>query len=150
MRRGAQNDIQLIVVDYLQLLEAPQVESRQQEISFISRSLKSLARELKVPVIAVSQLNRSVEMREGHKPRMSDLRESGSIEQDADVIMLLHREDYYQRGNPEWEQNNLAEVIVAKQRNGPTGIVELIFNGQFTRFENRSHAEDPGDLGDPF
>ena len=94
-RLKAQYDVQLVVVDYLQLMEASRGENRQQEISIISRGMKSLARELSIPVIVVSQLNRSVESREGHKPRMSDLRESGSIEQDADVIMLLHREDYY-------------------------------------------------------
>ena len=135
-RLKAQNDIQLIVVDYLQLLEAPQVESRQQEISFISRSLKSLARELKVPVIAVSQLNRSVEMREGHKPRMSDLRESGSIEQDADVIMLLHREEYYDHE----KTPGLAELIIAKQRNGPTDTIKLTFIAGYMRFETYSEA----------
>ena len=94
-RLKAQYNVQLIAVDYLQLMEAPRAENRQQEISVISRGLKSLARELSIPVIVVSQLNRSVESREGHRPRMSDLRESGSIEQDADVVILLHREDYY-------------------------------------------------------
>ncbi|MGR3220825.1 MAG: replicative DNA helicase [Candidatus Anammoxibacter sp.] len=133
-RLKAQNDIQLIVVDYLQLLESSQGESRQQEISLISRSLKSLARELEIPVIAVSQLNRSVESREGHKPRMSDLRESGSIEQDADVIILLHREDYYNPGKNAGE----AELIIAKQRNGPTGTVKLTFRSQYMRFESHS------------
>ncbi len=133
-RLKAQNDIQLIVVDYLQLLESTGLESRQQEISVISRGLKSLARELEVPVITVSQLNRSVESREGHKPRMSDLRESGSIEQDADVIMLLHREDYYDAEKKTGE----AEVIIAKQRNGPTGSVNLTFLSQYMRFENLS------------
>ena len=111
------------------------VESRQQEISTISRYLKSLARELNVPVVVLSQLNRSAEIREGHRPRMSDLRESGSIEQDADVILLLHREDYYHRGEPDYEETNKAEIIIAKQRNGPTGTVELLFNGRCTRFE---------------
>lgn len=136
-RLKAQDDIQLIIVDYLQLLEAPQAESRQQEISFISRSLKSLARELEVPVIAVSQLNRSVESREGHKPRMSDLRESGSIEQDADVIILLHRDDYY---NPE-KNTGEAEVNIAKQRNGPTGTIKLTFLSHYMRFEPYSAKE---------
>ena len=133
-RLKAQHDIQLIVVDYLQLLESSQGESRQQEISLISRSLKSLARELEVPVIAVSQLNRSVEMREGHKPRMSDLRESGSIEQDADVIILLHRDEYY---NPEKNAGE-AELNIAKQRNGPTGTVKLTFLPYCMRFETHS------------
>ena len=139
-RLKAQSDIQLIVVDYLQLLESSQGESRQQEISLISRSLKSLARELEVPVIAVSQLNRSVEAREGHKPRMSDLRESGSIEQDADVIILLHRDDYY---NTEKDAGNagVAEINIAKQRNGPTGTVKLTFLAHCMRFETHSSKE---------
>ncbi|MEK7700265.1 MAG: replicative DNA helicase [Planctomycetota bacterium] len=131
-RLKAQYDIQLIVVDYLQLMEASRGENRQQEISVISRGMKSLARELSIPVIVVSQLNRSVESREGHKPRMSDLRESGSIEQDADVIMLLHREDYY---DPE-KKDGTAELIIAKQRNGPIGVVKMVFLSQFMRFEN--------------
>lgn len=130
-RLKAQYDIQLVVVDYLQLMEATRAENRQQEISIISRGLKSLARELSIPVIAVSQLNRSVEAREGHKPRMSDLRESGSIEQDADVIILLHRDKYYDS-----EKDDTAELIIAKQRNGPTGIVKLAFRSHFMRFES--------------
>ena len=142
-RLKRQHDIQLIVIDYLQLMHmGTRVESRQQEISTISRYLKSLARELNVPVVVLSQLNRAAEGREGHRPRMSDLRESGSIEQDADVIMLLHREDYYQRGNPEWEPNHTAEVIIAKQRNGPTDTVRLTFLERFTRFENASHVPE--------
>lgn len=130
-RLKAQYDIQLVAVDYLQLMESSREENRQQEISVISRRLKSLARELKIPVIAVSQLNRSVESREGHRPRMSDLRESGSIEQDADVIVLLHRDNYY---NP--DKDNTAELIIAKQRNGPTGVVKLTFLSHFMRFES--------------
>lgn len=130
-RLKAQYDIQLAVVDYLQLMEATRAENRQQEISIISRGLKSLARELSIPVIAVSQLNRSVEAREGHKPRMSDLRESGSIEQDADVIILLHRDKYYDS-----EKDDTAELIIAKQRNGPTGVVKLAFRSHFMRFES--------------
>ena len=132
-RLKLQHDIQLIIVDYLQLMEARRAESRQQEISIISRGLKSLARELKIPVIAVSQLNRSVETREGHKPRMSDLRESGSIEQDADVIILMHREDYYDENHKE---KNKVELNIAKQRNGPTGKVTLTFLRDILRFEN--------------
>lgn len=131
-RLKLQHDIQLIIVDYLQLMEAREAESRQQEISNISRGLKSLARELKVPVISVSQLNRSVETREGHKPRMSDLRESGSIEQDADVIILLHREDYYDSQ----KNSGVVELNIAKQRNGPTGNVKLTFKKDILRFEN--------------
>ncbi|HHT9104437.1 MAG TPA: replicative DNA helicase [Candidatus Wujingus californicus] len=132
-RLKAQYNIQMVVVDYLQLMEAPRgIENRQQEISIISRGLKSLARELSIPVIAVSQLNRSVEAREGHRPRMSDLRESGSIEQDADVIVLLHRDKYY---DPE-KDDDTAELIIAKQRNGPTGVVKLTFLSHFMRFES--------------
>ncbi len=132
-RLKAQYNIQMVVVDYLQLMEAPRgIENRQQEISIISRGLKSLARELSIPVIAVSQLNRSVEAREGHRPRMSDLRESGSIEQDADVIVLLHRDKYY---DPE-KNDDAAELIIAKQRNGPTGVVKLTFLSHFMRFES--------------
>jgi replicative DNA helicase len=132
-RLKLQHDIQLIIVDYLQLMEAKERENRQQEISVISRGLKSLARELEVPVIAVSQLNRSVETREGHKPRISDLRESGGIEQDADVIILMHREDYYDENHKE---KNKVELNIAKQRNGPTGKVTLTFLREFLRFEN--------------
>jgi len=145
-RLKAQHDIQCIVIDYLQLMSiGGRIESRQAEISTISRQIKSLARELDVPVMILSQLNRAAEQREDHKPRMSDLRESGSIEQDADVVLLLHREDYYHK-ELEYEPTNKAEVIIAKQRNGPTGTVELHFNGQFTRFDNIRH-----DMGDaPF
>lgn len=133
-RIKAQHDIQMIVIDYLQLLTVGgRVESRQQEISTISRSLKSLARELNVPVIALSQLNRDVESRDDHRPRMSDLRESGAIEQDADVIMLLHREEYF---NPTEENAGMAQLIIAKQRNGPTGEVTLRFFRNYMRFEN--------------
>jgi replicative DNA helicase len=143
-RLKSMHDIQCIVIDYLQLMSVGgRVESRQQEISVISRYLKGLARELEIPVIVLSQLNRSPEGREDHRPRMSDLRESGSIEQDADVVMLLHREDYYHRGEPDYTNTNKSEVIVAKQRNGPTGTVELVFNDKFTRFENISYAPEP-------
>jgi len=135
--------IRCILVDYLQLMHigTNRVESRQQEISTISRYLKSLARELNAPVVVLSQLNRSPEGREGHRPRMSDLRESGSIEQDADVVMLLHREDYYHRGEDGYEPDNTAEVIIAKQRNGPTGTIKLTFREKCTRFENLSQVE---------
>jgi replicative DNA helicase len=137
-------DIRCIIVDYLQLMHlgTTRVESRQQEITTISRYIKALARELNIPVVVLSQLNRAPEGREGHKPRMSDLRESGSIEQDADVVMLLHREDYYHRGEQDWEPDNRAEIIIAKQRNGPTGNVELVFRERFTRFENASHISE--------
>jgi len=141
-RLKSTHDIQCVMVDYLQLMHlGGRIESRQQEITTISRYLKGLARELNIPVVVLSQLNRSPEGREGHRPRMSDLRESGSIEQDADVVMLLHREDYYHRGEQDYQQNNKAEVIIAKQRNGPTGIVPLIFRERITRFENASHVE---------
>ncbi len=135
--------LRCILVDYLQLMHlgAGRVESRQQEISTISRYMKSLARELNVPVVVLSQLNRAAEGREGHRPRMSDLRESGSIEQDADVVMLLHREDYYHRGEADYQQDNTAEVIIAKQRNGPTGTVKLTFREKCTRFENLAQIE---------
>lgn len=143
-RLKSKQDIQCVLIDYLQLMSlGGRVESRQQEISTISRYLKALARELEVPVVVLSQLNRSPEGREGHMPRMSDLRESGSIEQDADVVMLLHREDYYHRGEPDHEESNTADVIIAKQRNGPTGVVRLTFDGRYTRFENLSHAREP-------
>jgi replicative DNA helicase len=143
-RLKSQYDIQAVFIDYLQLMGmGGRVESRQQEISTISRYLKALARELNVPVIVLSQLNRGTESREGNRPKMSDLRESGSIEQDADVVILLHREDYYHRGDPEWEENNEAEVIIAKQRNGPVGTVKLIFDGRLTRFKPMFHQPSP-------
>ncbi len=141
-RRLAQkHGIKLVIVDYLQLLSAGgRVESRQQEIATISRGLKSLARELELPVIALAQLNREVESRDNHRPRMSDLRESGSIEQDADVVILLHREEYY---NPTEENADLAQLIIAKQRNGPTGEVTLRFFRDTMRFENYSRPPEP-------
>jgi replicative DNA helicase len=142
-RLKSMHDIQAIFVDYLQLmgLGTGRIESRQQEITAISRYMKSLARELNIPVVVLSQLNRASEGREGHRPRMSDLRESGSIEQDADVVMLLHREDYYRRGEPDYEVDNTAEVIIAKQRNGPTGDVKLTFREKCTRFENLAQVQ---------
>jgi replicative DNA helicase len=140
-RLKQKHDIQLVVVDYLQLLSAGgRVESRQQEIATISRTLKAVARELSVPVIALSQLNRDVENRDNNRPRMSDLRESGAIEQDADVIMLLHREEYFK---PTEENRGLAQLIMAKQRNGPTGEVTLRFFRQFMRFENYQRRPEP-------
>jgi replicative DNA helicase len=139
--------IQAVIVDYLQLMHMGLggSESRQQEISTISRYLKGLARELSVPVVVLSQLNRSPEGREGHRPRMSDLRESGSIEQDADLIILLHREDYYHRGDPEYADTNVTELIIAKQRNGPTGTVKLVFRDRCTRFENAAFPSEPSE-----
>ncbi|MBM4032299.1 MAG: replicative DNA helicase [Planctomycetes bacterium] len=131
------HNLALIVVDYLQLMEERQAENRQQEISIISRGLKGLARELNVPVIAISQLSRATEAREGHIPRMSDLRESGSLEQDADLIILLYREEHYNPGARPGE----ADLIVAKQRNGPTGTVTTTFLRNYLRFEDRASQE---------
>ena len=126
--------IGLVIVDYLQLMESKtKSPSRQQEVSEISRSLKILAKELKVPVIALSQLSRASESRTDHRPMLSDLRESGSIEQDADIVMFIHREDYY---DPETERKNVAEIILAKNRSGSTGTVELAWLGQYTKFAN--------------
>lgn len=131
-RLKAEKGLGLIVIDYLQLMSGKgSSENRQQEISDISRSLKALARELSVPVIALSQLSRAPEVRADHRPILSDLRESGSQEQDSDVVAFLYRDDYY---NPDTEKKNIAEVIIAKQRNGPTGVVELAWLSRFTKF----------------
>ena len=133
-RLKMQHDIQMVVVDYLQLMQGVgRAENRQQEISEISRSLKALARELRIPVIAVSQLSRAVESRTGNRPQLSDLRESGAIEQDADVVVFLFREEYY---SPNEENRNKAEAVIAKQRNGPTGSIDLVFLKEWTRFDN--------------
>ena len=142
-RLKLQHDVQCIMIDYMQLMDNPGPESRQQQISEISRAVKSVARELNIPVICLSQLNRMTEGREGHRPRMSDLRESGSIEQDADVVMLLHREDYYRMSDADFQPDNIAEVIIAKQRNGPTGTVKLTFLNRTTRFANLSMQNSP-------
>ena len=140
-RLKTQHDVGIIFLDYLQLMQSSsRSESRQQEISEISRSLKALARELKVPVVAVSQLSRAVESRDDHKPRLSDLRESGAIEQDADVVAMLVREEYYKL-TPENE--NMAELVIAKQRNGPVGDIKMVFRKEFTRFENFTEQEVP-------
>lgn len=130
-----EHDLKLVIIDYLQLMtgSGKGSESRQQEISDISRSLKSLARELKVPVVALSQLSRAVEQRPDKRPMMSDLRESGAIEQDADVIMFIYRDDYY---NKDTDRKNISEIIIAKQRNGPIGTVELVWLPQYTKFAN--------------
>ncbi len=133
-RLKRERGLDLIVVDYLQLMQVPGTkENRATEISEISRSLKALAKELKVPVIALSQLNRGVEQRENKKPVMSDLRESGAIEQDADVILLIYREEFYDNNTT---RKGIADIIIAKQRNGPTGEVQMTFLGQYTKFEN--------------
>lgn len=133
-RLKSQFDIKFIIVDYLQLMRADyNSENRQQEISTISRSLKALAREIHVPVIAISQLSRAVESRSDHRPQLSDLRESGAIEQDADMVILLMREEYYK---PTEENKGMADVIVAKQRNGPVGSIKLAFIKDYTKFEN--------------
>jgi replicative DNA helicase len=139
-RMKAHHNIQLILVDYLQLIRGMRrIDSRQQEISEISQSLKALAKELGVPVIAISQLSRAVESREGHRPKLSDLRESGAIEQDADVVCLLFREEYYK---PSEENRGIAEVIIAKQRNGPVGSIPLAFLKEFTKFADLAQSRE--------
>jgi len=139
-RMKSQNDIKLIVLDYLQLMQGPaRSENRQQEISEISRSLKALARELNIPIIAISQLNRAVEQRVDRRPMLSDLRESGAIEQDADLVMFLFREEVYNRTD---DNKGIAEVIIAKQRNGPTASVRVTFIGECMRFENLSSRHE--------
>lgn len=137
-----------IMIDYLQLMSSPAQarDNRQVEVAAISRGIKALARELDVPVVCLAQLNRASEQREGNRPRMADLRESGSIEQDADVVILLHREEYYHVQTPEWAVENqdkvgVAELIVAKQRNGPTGVVKLKWDANATRFDNYNGPE---------
>jgi replicative DNA helicase len=134
-RLAAREGVDLVLIDYLQLLTHPRSESRQQEISTISRSLKELSRELGVPVVALSQLSRAVESRDPPRPQLADLRESGSIEQDADVVLLLYRPEYYAKYRTD-ENKDVAEVIVAKQRNGPTGDVRLYFRSETMRFQN--------------
>ena len=131
-----EHDLSIIMIDYLQLMSGSgRSESRQQEISDISRSLKGLARELNVPVIALSQLSRAVEQRPDHRPMMSDLRESGAIEQDADVVMFIYRDDYY---NHDTDKKGISEIIIAKQRNGPIGTIELAWLPKYTKFANLS------------
>ena len=155
-RLAADRGLDLVIVDYLQLMQsgANASENRVQEISFISRSLKGIARELNVPLIALSQLSRAVESRQPHIPMLSDLRESGSIEQDADVVAFIYREDAYMR-REEWQDahpgasgraypSGIAQVIVAKHRNGPTGTIDLRFVNQFARFEDLEMLQDRG------
>lgn len=132
-----ENDLGLVIIDYLQLMSggSKRSDSRQQEIADISRSLKALAREINAPVIALSQLSRACETRPDHRPIMSDLRESGAIEQDADVVMFIYRDDYY---NKDTDKKNISEIIIAKQRNGPIGTVELVWLPNYTKFANKS------------
>ncbi len=154
-RMVAKHDLKMFIIDYLQLMSSGRrVESRQVEISEISRGVKAMARELNCPVVCLSQLNRAAEQREGHRPRMSDLRESGSLEQDADVVMMLHREEYYHQADPDWSLNHpdkvgVAELIIAKQRNGPTGLVRLTWASEITRFRDYSPATPPGGYYEP-
>ena len=139
-RMKVEKGLDLIVIDYLQLMQmSSRSESRQQEISAISRNLKAIAKELEVPVIALSQLSRAPELRTDHRPILSDLRESGAIEQDADIVMFLYRDEYYTK--EESEKPNVGEVIIAKHRNGPTGTVELMFKKEFTKFLNLQRSD---------
>lgn len=145
----------LIVIDYLQLIEGPRSESRQQEVSAISRQLKKLAKELHVPVIALSQLSRSVEQRQDKRPVLSDIRESGSIEQDADIVSFLYRDDYYREENEEdgddqqevgaEDDNGEVEVIIEKNRSGSRGTVKLMFSKPYNRFSNLDYSHDQPD-----
>jgi replicative DNA helicase len=145
--KSEMRDLGLIIIDYIQLMTGKggkNGDNRQQEVSEISRGLKQLARELNVPVIALSQLSRAVESRQNKRPMLSDLRESGSIEQDADIVMFIYRDDYY---NPESELKGEAEIIIAKQRNGPVGTCELLYQKSITRFLNKAAIETGGGGG---
>jgi len=144
-RLKKKHDISLVVIDYLQLMQSKRsVESRQQEISDISRSLKALAKDLNIPVVALSQLNRQVETRPSKKPMLADLRESGAIEQDADLIVFIYRDEHY---NPTEENKDKAEIIIGKHRNGPVGMVNLLFRKQYTKFQNYYKDESGLDMG---
>jgi len=140
-RLKAEKGLDLIVIDYLQLMSFEgRAESRQQEITALSRYLKQLAREMECPVIVLSQLSRAPEQRTDHRPILSDLRESGSIEQDADIVMFLYRDEYY---NQDTDKPNICEINIAKQRSGPTGVVEVTWLGKYTRFVDTSHLTEP-------
>ena len=140
-RLAASHGLNLLVIDYLQLMQGRgRFESRQQEVASISRSLKALAKELNIPVIALSQLSRAPEGRGDHKPQLSDLRESGALEQDADVVLFIYRAEVYEKEETKPEDQGIAEIIIGKQRNGPIGTVKLSFLNQYTRFENLAHG----------
>jgi replicative DNA helicase len=148
-RLAAEQPLGLIIVDYLQLMQSRgKTESRQQEVSEISRSLKSLAKEINVPIVALSQLSRAVESRPDKRPMLSDLRESGSIEQDADVVAFIYRDEVYNQETPD---RGIAEILIRKQRNGPIGDIKLQFENQYTRFYNLSPDEEgvPEEKEDP-
>jgi replicative DNA helicase len=137
-RLKLEHGLDMLVIDYLQLMQGRgRFENRQQELASISRALKILAKELEIPILALSQLSRATESRGDHRPQLSDLRESGALEQDADVVLFIFREEMYTNdGEPKPEADGIAEIIIGKQRNGPTGVVRLAFLKQFTRFEN--------------
>ena len=140
-RLKAAHGLDLLIIDYLQLMHGRgRFESRQQEVASISRSLKGLAKELNIPVVALSQLSRAPEGRGDHKPQLSDLRESGALEQDADVVLFIYRSEVYDKEETKPEDQGIAEIIIGKQRNGPIGSVKLSFLNQYTRFENLAHG----------
>ena len=142
-RLAAEHGLDLLVIDYIQLMQGRgRFDNRTQELASISRALKGLAKELNVPIVVLSQLSRAPESRSDHRPQLSDLRESGALEQDADVVLLIYREDAYNR---ETENQNVAEIIIAKQRNGPTDTVRLAFIGKYTRFETAANEPPPED-----
>jgi replicative DNA helicase len=143
-RLKAEHGLHLLIIDYIQLMQGRgRFESRQQELASISRSLKGLAKELNVPIVALSQLSRAPETRSDHRPQLSDLRESGALEQDADLVMFIFREEQYRDadGQPNQETEGVAEIIVGKQRNGPTGMVKLAFIKEHTRFESLARGQ---------